>query len=66
MIFKKVKYSFIFNRKGRLNEDKTALIQLKAYKNGKSRYFSTGIWIEPTYWDKSNRKVKNNHTLQYH
>ena len=63
MIFKKVKYSFIFNRKGRLNEDKTALIQLKAYKNGKSRYFSTGIWIEPTYWDKSNRKVKNNHTL---
>lgn len=63
MNFKKVKYSFIFNRKGRLNEDGTALIQLKAYKNGKSRYFSSGIWIEPTYWDKTNRKVKNNHSI---
>lgn len=63
MNYKKVKYSFIFNRKGRLNEDGTALIQLKAYQNGKSRYFSSGIWIEPTYWDKSNRKVKNNHSI---
>lgn len=43
-----------YNRTGRLKKDGTASVQIKAYLNGKNRYFNTGIYIEPCQWDKSN------------
>ena len=65
MRFKKIKYTLIYNRQHRLNRDGTALIQIKAYQNAKSRYFSTEVWIEPKYWDQRNRKVMHTHPNQF-
>lgn len=62
---KKIKYSLVFKRLNKLNSDGTALIQIKAYQNAKSRYFSTEVWIEPKYWDKRNKRVKHTHPTQF-
>ena len=61
----KIKYTLIFNRKDRLNKHGQALIQIKAYQDGNNRYFSTGIYIQPQYWDQRHRKVKHFHPNQY-
>ena len=50
----------IYNRKGQLSKNGTALIQVRAYLNGCSKYFGTGIKIAPDQWDKKHSKVKNN------
>jgi integrase len=62
---KKIKYSVIFNRKGQLNINGEGLIQIKAYQNGKNRYFSTDIYVAPSHWDSRNKKVKHNHPTQF-
>lgn len=54
---KKIKYRLIYNRTRVLNKDGTALVQVHAYQNGKSRYFSTGVWIRPKYWDEKEKSV---------
>ena len=59
--FSKIRYSLVFNRKDQLNQFGDALIQLRAYQNGKSRYFSTGIYIKPDQWDQRNCKIKHTH-----
>ncbi|WP_367392769.1 phage integrase SAM-like domain-containing protein [Lewinella sp. LCG006] len=59
--FSKIRYSLLFNRKGRLNLTGEALIQIKAYQDGRNRYFSTGITIRPEFWDKRNRKISPKH-----
>ena len=58
---KKIKFSLVFNRDKSLNQDGTALVQLRAYQGGKNRYFSTGIYINPEHWDQRNRRVKETH-----
>lgn len=60
----KVTYSLVFNRKKKLRPDKTALVQIKAYLNGRNKYFSTQIYIAPEQWDVKNQKVKR-HPNQY-
>lgn len=64
MRYKKINFALVYNRKKQLNKDGKALIQIKAYQNGKSRIFSTGIFIEPKYWDARNKRVKPSHPHQ--
>lgn len=54
----KIKYSYVFNRKNELNNDGKALIQLRAYQNGISRFMTTGIYIEPKYWSNKKQFIK--------
>lgn len=62
---KKIKYERIYNRKNQLNDQGQALIQIRAYQNGQTRFFTTGIYIEPKFWDKKKSLVKHNHPLEY-
>jgi len=52
-------FSTVFNRKGKLLSDGTALIQIRAYLNGINKYFTTSIYVTPEQWDKKHSKVKN-------
>ncbi|NRB50580.1 MAG: site-specific integrase [Saprospiraceae bacterium] len=58
---KKIKYRLIYNRTKNLNKDGTALVQVYAYQNGKSKYFSTDVWVEPKYWDDSQKSISPAH-----
>jgi integrase len=62
---KKIKFALVFNRTGKLNIDGTSLIQIRAYQGGRNRYFSTGIFIEPEFWDERNKRIKDDHTHSY-
>ena len=59
--FKKIRYSVVFNRLNRLNSYGEGLIQVRAYQNAKSRYFSTEISVKPERWDKKNKKINISH-----
>lgn len=54
----KTKFTPIFNRKNILKKDGTALIQIECYLNGKRKYFSTNICVEPTNWNGKVNKIK--------
>ncbi len=58
---KKSTFKVVFNRLKKLNKDKKALVQIESYLNGKRKYMSTGIRIEPKYWNDKIKRVKNNH-----
>jgi integrase len=62
---KKIKFALVFNRTGKLNMDGTSLIQIRAYQNGRNRFFKTGIFIEPEFWDERNKRIKDAHTHSY-
>ncbi len=50
---------FVFNRKKRLNVDGQASIEVMIYLNRKKRIFrSTGIFIDPKFWDDKNNQLK--------
>jgi len=59
----KIKYRLVYNRAKNFNADGAALIQIKAYLNRKSRFFSTDVYVEPKFWDKSYRCIKSSHPL---
>jgi integrase len=63
--FRKIQYSLVYNRTKRLNRNDEALIQIRAYQNSKSRYFSTGIWVKPEFWDSRNKKIKHSYPIQF-
>lgn len=63
--FSKIRYVLVYNRKDQLNSYGQALIQIRAYQDKKLRYFSTGIYIEPNYWDRRNKKIKHTHPNQF-
>lgn len=48
---RKISYRPVFNRKKRLNNRGTALVQVEAYLNKKKVYFSTHIYLRPEQWD---------------
>jgi len=54
----KTKFNAIFNRKNTLNKEGKALIQIECYLNGKHKYFSTNIYVEPKDWNAKNRTIK--------
>jgi integrase len=54
----KTRYTPVFNRKNQLNTQGKALIQIECYLNGKNKYFSTQIYIEPNQWNNKTRSIK--------
>ena len=54
-----VQYKVIFNRKNEFNKEGKALIQVRAYHDGKARYFSTGIYIAPNDWNQKKALPKD-------
>lgn len=56
-----ISHKYIFNRKNKLKNDGTALIQLELYDGKKRKYLSTGISVEPKFWNDKNQKVSSNH-----
>ncbi|MBI9058369.1 MAG: site-specific integrase [Labilibaculum sp.] len=55
----KASYKIVYNRKGKLNKEGKALLQLQVYLRRKQRFFSTGIYLIPKQWDESKRQIKN-------
>ena len=41
----KAQFRLLHNRKGQLNRDGKALVQIEAYLNAKKKYFSTNIYL---------------------
>ncbi|WP_425421043.1 phage integrase SAM-like domain-containing protein [Phaeodactylibacter xiamenensis] len=66
--FKKIKFSVVYNRNNILNQDGEALIQIRAYAPAEQRVriLSTGIYIEPRYWDATHRRVMETHPAELH
>lgn len=54
----KTRYTAIYNRKNQLNTLGKSLIQIECYLNGRNKYFSTQIYIEPNYWNNKTRSIK--------
>lgn len=54
----KTRYTPVFNRKNQLNTQGKALIQIECYLNGRNKYFSTQIYIEPNQWNNKTRSIK--------
>ena len=61
----KISFTLVYNRKNKLNRQGESLIQVKAYQNPKCRYFSTGIYITPKYWDNKNNQIKSGHPNEF-
>ena len=57
----KSKFTPIYNRKNLLKKDGTALIQIECYLNGKRKYFSTNICVEPKDWSAKTQKIKTDY-----
>lgn len=57
----KTRYTAVYNRKKQLNKQGKALIQIECYLNGKNKYFSTQIYIEPNYWNNKTRTIKTDY-----
>jgi hypothetical protein len=55
-------YSLMHNRKGKLREDGTTAVQVRAYHDKKHKYFSNGINVEPKFWDDKRKQVSQRHT----
>lgn len=47
-----IQFSLVFNRKNQTDAKGKALVQIRAYLNGKNRYFSAGIRVEPQRWSR--------------
>ncbi|QZE15379.1 site-specific integrase [Halosquirtibacter laminarini] len=68
----KARYSYIYNRKNKLNKQGTALIQICVYFKSRQRaYISTGIYIRPEEWNdkdkcicKNPNSIKMNHQIR--
>lgn len=57
----KTRYTPVFNRKKQLNTVGKALIQIECYLNGKNKYFSTQIYVEPNNWNNKTRTIKTDY-----
>ena len=58
---KPIAFKIIYNRKNKLDENGTALIQIEAYKDAKRFFVSTGIYITPEQWDKDKERINSKH-----
>ena len=57
----KAQFTPVYNRKKSLNKKGSALIQIKCYLNGKNKFFSTNIYIQPCYWNAKNHTIKTDY-----
>lgn len=54
---KKITYRPVYNRKGQLNAQGRALLQVEAYLERRKVYFSTHIYLAPEQWNKQQRII---------
>jgi len=50
-------------RKDKSKADGTAPVWLRITANRKSRYVSTGVYLEPKYWNKTKQRVRASHPI---
>ena len=59
-----IQFVVVYNFKKK--KDGTTLVQIRAYLEGKRKYFSTGIYLKPSQWNKKSHQVQNHpQSLQY-
>jgi len=56
---KKITFTPIFNLRKKLNKSGEAVITVKAYQDGRSKYFSTHLYVKPSQWNKRRLEIKN-------
>lgn len=56
-MIEKIRYRFVYNRKNKLNNQGTALVQIEAYLNRRKIYISTNLYLRPAEWDKRKSQV---------
>lgn len=56
-----IKYRIHHNRKNRLKQDGTALVQIELFDNANRKYFSTSISVEPKFWNDETKKILYKH-----
>lgn len=57
-----MKTKLLFNRKNKLNNENKGLIEVEIYLSRTKRIVrTTGVYIEPKYWDNNNQRIKHNH-----
>ena len=56
----KATYTFVFNRKNKLNKQGEALVQIQVYYQQERKYLSTGIYLKPNEWDARRNEVSKN------
>lgn len=54
---RKITYRLVYNRKKKLNEQGTALLQVEAYLERRKIYFSTHIYLSPNQWDNQRQTI---------
>ncbi len=64
MVQKKIDFRLVYNRKGKLNSEGKALLQIEAYLNGQRKYFSTGIFLKEEEWNEVAGEVTRKHSDQ--
>ena len=64
MVQKKIDFRLVYNRKGKLNSEGKALLQIEAYLNGQRKYFSTGIFLKEEEWNETAGEVTRKHSDQ--
>ena len=57
----KALYTFVYNRKNKLNKSGEALVQIKVYVNRENKYLSTNIYLKPKEWDEKRSEVSQHH-----
>ena len=55
----KIKYRLVYNRKKKLNNQGTALIQIESKLNKRNMYMTTNIYIRPEQWDEKTSQIVN-------
>nr|WP_293834387.1 site-specific integrase [uncultured Arsenicibacter sp.] len=59
MLTVKVRFTIIYNRKGKTDRNGKASVVIEAYQNGIRKYFKTGVKIAPGQWDEARKEVRN-------
>lgn len=57
----KVTFTPVFNRKGKLNDQGKASIEIVAYQNRVRKYITTGIFVTPSEWNNKKREIEKKH-----
>ena len=55
-------FSLRFNRRGKLDQNEEASIEVRMYLNGKHTYYKTGMKITPKGWNEKIKKPKDQKT----
>jgi len=61
MVLRKISYSKIFNRKGKLNKEGEAPLEIRLYQKGSSPKYKTVLYVAPDFWDDKAKEIAVNH-----